>query len=306
MSQRGKSVFVCLMLAIAGVCFQAWRGAPAQSAPAPAPATLQGEAALQQLKTNGGYASLAAAMTAARYRINAAPAQPGNAVAPFYANNPGQQLRASFAPAEVRVNAAPNKTDAKTGGAELRLQLVGYGYGDKLTAVAPGALTAQGDRITIRKSSILNPQSAIEEWYVNKPEGLEQGFTLAAPPAGERRGEWLRVALTVGNGWRASLRGDRQGAVFERQADGLRLGYDHLAAYDAQGRTLPARMALAGDKLALLVDGAEAVYPLTIDPIITQQRKLTAADGAAGDTFGEAVALSGDTAVIGAQRDDVT
>ncbi|HNX33240.1 MAG TPA: FG-GAP repeat protein [Kiritimatiellia bacterium] len=36
----------------------------------------------------------------------------------------------------------------------------------------------------------------------------------------------------------------------------------------------------------------------------TQQAKLTAADGAAGDSFGYAVALSGDTAAVGAFRDD--
>ncbi len=313
MSQRGKSVFVCFMLAIAGVCFQVWRSAAVQSAPA---AALSGEAALQQLKTNGGYASLAAAMTAARYQINATPTKPGNSGAPFYANNPSQQLRASFAPAEVRVNAAPNKTDAKTGAAELRLQLAGYGYGDQFEPLAAGKLTVNGDRITIRKSAIRNPQSAIEEWYVNKPEGLEQGFTLAAPPQSAIRNPQsaipLRVTLSIGapgSGWRVSLRGDGQGALFERQADGLRLGYDHLAAYDSQGRTLPARMALAGGTLAqlmLLVDDAQAVYPLTIDPIITQQRKLTAADGAAEDLFGRAVALSGDTAVIGAPRDNVT
>ena len=36
----------------------------------------------------------------------------------------------------------------------------------------------------------------------------------------------------------------------------------------------------------------------------SQQAKLTASDGAAGDEFGYSVAISGDTAVIGAPRDD--
>ncbi len=124
---------------------------------------------------------------------------------------------------------------------------------------------------------------------MNKPEGLEQGFTLTAPPHFALRTPHsalpLRVALSIGDGWRVSLRGDEQGALFERQADGLRLSYDHLTAYDAQGRTLPARMAVDGDTLALLVEDAHAAYPLTIDPLITQQRKLTAADGAAGDLW---------------------
>ena len=37
----------------------------------------------------------------------------------------------------------------------------------------------------------------------------------------------------------------------------------------------------------------------------TQQAKLVAADGAAGDEFGVSVALFGDTALVGAQRDDI-
>ena len=231
MSYRGKSVFVCLMLVAVCVWFQARRGESAQRPPALAAdkaTALQGEAAVRQLKSDGGYASLAAAMAAARYQINAAPAK---SAAPFYANNPGQQLRASFASDEVRVSAASNqtsgktdrKTSGKTDGAELRLQLAGYGYGDQLEPLTKGELTAHGDRIEIKKSALRTPQSAITEWYVNKPEGLEQGFTLAAPPAPRKAGEWLRVVLAVGapgSGWRASLRGDQQGAFFERQADG--------------------------------------------------------------------------------------
>ena len=50
----------------------------------------------------------------------------------------------------------------------------------------------------------------------------------------------------------------------------------------------------------------EAAYPLTINPIFSLQQKLLAADGATGDIFGSSVALSGNTAVIGAMRDDVT
>ncbi|HSK72771.1 MAG TPA: FG-GAP repeat protein, partial [Pyrinomonadaceae bacterium] len=37
----------------------------------------------------------------------------------------------------------------------------------------------------------------------------------------------------------------------------------------------------------------------------TQQQKLTASDGAANDQFGSGVSISGDTAVVGAERDDI-
>ena len=35
------------------------------------------------------------------------------------------------------------------------------------------------------------------------------------------------------------------------------------------------------------------------------QQKLTASDGAAGDRFGYSVAISGETVVVGAHRDDI-
>ncbi len=47
------------------------------------------------------------------------------------------------------------------------------------------------------------------------------------------------------------------------------------------------------------VDAAGAAYPLVIDPWI-QQAKLTASGGAVNDVFGSAVAISGDTVVVGA------
>ena len=308
-ARKLRWIAVCTLLAMAAAGLAQFNHLWPRRAQAEPAAALQGEAALRRLKTDGGYASLAAALAAARYQIYTAPAKSTQSGASFYANNPGQQLRATFARDEVRVSAASNKLGklgGKTDGAELRLRLTGFGYGDQLEPLAAGILTAHGDRIEIKKAAICNPQSAITEWYVNKPEGLEQGFTLDALPAPRKAGEWLRVALTIGDGWRAGVRGDGQGALFERQSDGLRLGYDHLVASDAQGRTLPARMALEGGALALLVDDAQAVYPVTIDPILTQQQKLTATDGAADGRFGAAVALSGNTAVIGAPRDDVT
>jgi DNA-directed RNA polymerase subunit RPC12/RpoP len=64
---------------------------------------------------------------------------------------------------------------------------------------------------------------------------------------------------------------------------------------------MAATMTVQGERLLLHVDDAGAVYPLQIDPLIgTQQAKLLASDGGAGDQFGSSVALAGDTALVGA------
>ena len=49
-----------------------------------------------------------------------------------------------------------------------------------------------------------------------------------------------------------------------------------------------------------MIDDRDAVYPLQIDPLFTQTKKLTASDAAANDRFGQSVATNGDTVVIGA------
>jgi hypothetical protein len=76
------------------------------------------------------------------------------------------------------------------------------------------------------------------------------------------------------------------------------LRYDHLVAYDATGRKLPSRMELKGTEISLVVENASAVYPVTIDPLFTQVKKLAADDGVVSDSFGTSVGVSGNSIVI--------
>ena len=52
----------------------------------------------------------------------------------------------------------------------MGLRLAGIGYGQKLCDISTGPARVNGNRIEI-------PHSCVTEWYVNKPEGIEQGFT---------------------------------------------------------------------------------------------------------------------------------
>ena len=84
---------------------------------------------------------------------------------------------------------------------------------------------------------------------------------------------------------------DREGRV--------RLTYGELAVIDAGGTRVPARLEGAGSRVKIVVDDRQAVYPLTIDPLV-QQAYLKASNTGAGDYFGSSVAISGDTVVVGA------
>jgi predicted amidohydrolase len=82
------------------------------------------------------------------------------------------------------------------------------------------------------------------------------------------------------------------------------LRYDKLHAFDTTGREIEARMKLAGDQIRIEVADEGAIYPVTIDPTLTQQQKLEASDAGESDNFGSSVAISGDTVVIGSPLDD--
>ena len=82
-------------------------------------------------------------------------------------------------------------------------------------------------------------------------------------------------------------------------SQGVVLRYSGLTAVDARGRKLTSRMEVRGHEIRLIVEDRDARYPLIVDPIWTQRQESTASDGAAGDSFGLAVSVSGETAAIG-------
>ncbi len=142
------------------------------------------------------------------------------------------------------------------------------------------------NRITYRWSADL------DEWFLNDTRGLEHGFTLRAP---------REIHLSVRGGLRPQLSGT--GVEFVDSLGIVRIRYSGLAAWDADGRALPARMKVEGGLVKLAVDDRGARYPVTIDPI-AQQAYLKASNTAANDYFGLSVAVSGDTVVVGAYWED--
>ena len=182
----------------------------------------------------------------------------------FRSENPAHALATDFANSGVVVEA---------GAERFGLTLRSLGYGEKLLPVASAGPTATKNRVEYRRG-------ALTEWYVNGPLGLEQGFTLAAPPA-ERTSDPLTLALTLSGTLRASLEPSATDLELALEGQPASLRYRGLAASDATGRALRARLVLDGTTLLVRVDDGGARYPLTIDPLI-EQAKLTASDGAGG------------------------
>ncbi len=255
------------------------------------PLTLHGAAALDQLKQDGQYESLQAAMNQARFSVSRTAQTPLGRAA-WHAPNSAAGYDAYVTEEGVSI--------AVSDGAYVSLSLRSLGYGAALRAVAPGEVS--GDKQTIK----LAREGGLLEWYINGPDGLEHGFTLAEPPPGARQqGVPLRLALQVSAGWRAVASEDGKLVTLRGPGDQA-VEYGKLVVRDKLGRNIPARLTVADAQVIIEAEDSDATYPLTIDPLFFMQQKLTAADGTASDYLGYAVALSGDTALVGAPYDDET
>jgi hypothetical protein len=143
----------------------------------------------------------------------------------------------------------------------------------------------------------------LTEWYVNTEKGIEQGFEIAAAPVEKPIGSLLRLTLELTGSLKAQLDASKQSITFSDCNTSLT--YSGLKAFDSQGQALAAHMKLESGRLTLAVDDTNALYPIKIDPLLTQQVKLFASDSATEDQFGTSVAISGDNLVVGDSGDDV-
>ncbi len=213
-----------------------------------------------------------------------------------FAYNPGQRLRVWFSGTGIELEGGREST-AGTPAWKIGFCLTGIGRDSNFTPAASGTIASDGNRVEIRRVAHF-----ITEWFENRPEGLEHGFTLhqGNGAAAETR---LLLETTAG----------RLGAV-ENSGDAIRvlnpegsevLAYSGLKAWDADGTALDARMErVSPTTLALVVNVAGARYPVTVDPLFANVEARLVEESVAYDAFGSAVAFDGVTAVVGAPNDD--
>lgn len=163
-----------------------------------------------------------------------------------------------------------------------------------MAAPAPeGAPRVEGNRVEIQRSA------GVEEWFVNGPVGVEQGFTLAEALLKGEAGD-LVLELRVAGDLTPSI---VDGAVALRSSDRrTALWYTGLFAEDADGRELASWMDVEGQTIRIHVEEGSAAYPIRIDPVVTETAELVPTDAAPGKKFGTAVAIDGDTAVVSARE----
>ena len=171
----------------------------------------------------------------------------------YHGRNPAQQFDLDFNIREARLN-HPKATAA--------LRLIGYGYGERLRTPAPAAPTAAANRVEYRRGEP-------NEWYLNEPRGLEQGFTLTLRPGMARAGEPLVIAVSVSGGLHPVL--NAKGDAILLIADGRSvLRYEGLLSRDAAGHELPAKLEVREREIRLVVEDGAAVYPLSVEGLVNE------------------------------------
>jgi FG-GAP repeat/Putative metal-binding motif len=193
-----------------------------------------------------------------------------------------QGLRASAREDSVTLTTLAYGT-VDVGGAEP--ELGGCALGDE-----------QVDAACVRQVQL--DHGALTEWWVSRAEGLEHGWTLHAPPA---EGP-VSITVALSDGEVLDVDNDGAGASLLGSTGGL-WRYDGLVAWDNDGVGLPARLVDDGTQLRVEVDTTGAQWPVTVDPVLSTETKLTASDGADEDYYGWSVSGAGD--INGDGYDDV-
>jgi hypothetical protein len=203
--------------------------------------------------------------------------------AAYQAPNRAHNLRTYFTPEGVSV--IPRAFEGETPPWEWSLTLTGYGYAGAVQPVSAASLHSEGNHIEYRRDLLV-------EWYVNDEQGLEQGFTLDAPPQPAGAGS-LVLELALGGDLSPQLTADGTAVEFVT-AGGVRvLHYGELVIVDADGRHLPADLELTLHALRIRFDTSGARYPITVDPLTTSLA-WTAESNQDSAQFGFSVGTAGD------------
>jgi uncharacterized repeat protein (TIGR01451 family) len=221
-------------------------------------------------------------------------ARPGEPVV-LKASNPEQGYITTFRTDGIEIASRPVPgTDWRLG-----VRVTGFGPEGDVRPLPAAEPVADKQRVEYQRGPLT-------EWYENRPAGLEQGFTIALPPAGGV-GEPLAIELALDGGLGVAVEGDT--ASFSDTSGRRVVRYAGLRAWDAKGQELPSQMKAGGGRLQLAVEAETASFPVTVDPTFVCEGQLLGHGdpwGQEGAEAGRSVSASGDTGVVGFYREDTT
>jgi 6-phosphogluconolactonase (cycloisomerase 2 family) len=189
-----------------------------------------------------------------------------------YLVNSSQDLAATISPKSVSV--------VGIDGITVGLGSVTIGRGAVLSHPLFGAPAPAGDRVMLGAAGL-------DEWFVNTPSAIEQGFTVTRRPAGHSP---LVISQRLMGNADARVTSDGRTVFFSTLRG--RLEYTNLVVRDSRGARVPAHLNLAGRQLRIVIDDAGAGYPLRVDPGILSPVVQNPGTNADTGTYPRALAFS--------------
>jgi hypothetical protein len=197
----------------------------------------------------------------------------------YQAPNRAHDVRIGFTSTGVRIVPRTHlRPSARQGNGE------GWAFGLALTGFCQegGMISVEARAPSVHENHVMYRRDSLIEWYTNDESGLEQGFQIPGPYL--QSPLVLEIAVT---GDLTPLLTDGGRAIEFAAADGTpTLHYASPRATDGSGRQLPLQLTLSrggrdrGGGIRLAIDGAGAVYPITV-------RTRIAALSSAADWVGE-------------------
>jgi hypothetical protein len=176
------------------------------------------------------------------------------------------------------------------------------GRGTPANLVPPGSNTrlAGAGKVSVSGKTARFSRPGLTEEYSVSVDGVRQDFVVEQSPAGPAQGG-LVVTLAVTG---VSAEPAPYGAQLRLAESGRKLAYGGVRACDARGRDLPAHLEVrpgAGSTVAIVVDDAQATYPVRIDPTFSDANWVSMGGlaGANAGIYAMAVDSSGNLYVGG-------
>ena len=188
---------------------------------------------------------------------------------------------------------------------------------DPVTAAFGHSVSTSGNLIAVGVR-VLTPLSDAGWAYIYEWDGvqwLETKLTATDGQRGDQFGLSVSVSgnrVVVGAPSDHNPNGADSGSAYIYEWDGLQWAETKLRASDGDvGDSFGSHVSVSGDRVVIGAAGDDdngensgSAYLYDWDGLHWVETKLTASDGAAGDSFGSAVSVSGNRAVVGASDDD--
>ena len=231
--------------------------------------------------------------SALRQAINAASYNSRQVGKKQVARNQANRLKAEFDESGVKLSSTSPSESWQT---TWRLKSAGLGNAQK--SIGSGKLRAAGSRVEIERL-----ESGLVEWFKNEPGGLEHGFTLnERPAAGYDKNANLRLVIEIAGDLIATANRNEKGLILTNNDGKELLRYKKLLVFDANRKEQKATLAVHNNEVFLEVEEGNAKYPLTIDPTFETQKLIPTSGLGNNFQYGTSVAISGDTAIVGAPQ----